>query len=513
MIFLRRPDLTPQARLWMALSMHFRNGADWGMVSDLAREHGVSRQFLYENARRLLGVFSETGPGMPALLSDEWVHRLILCLRMHCGSSLEGISRTLGEMGLSPGSTGHVSEFLDATAGACSLAVPGVSEVEVLLLDEIFANMRPILVTMDAASHCILSIKIMSDRKAETWAAELRSLREGGVEIGLLVKDQGTGLKAAAKSLGLPERADLFHLLNSFDPSLGSLERRAYGAISKEDETLRVFGNRKSEESLAKLFARCEAAAAETAAAIRASDNFEYLHECLHEAFDSFTADGRTRTRSDAERDIKAAMDLFEEEFPACDRVMKAARFLRKNLKDHLGYFDQLANIMERQAELITEHTLRALCLAWQLDRKAMAVKGHGNKKRLLGQSKAQREFALAGDDGRLEAARRRLSEDLDSNVRSSSPLEAINSVIRRHLDSCRGQTTQDALTMLAFFMNHKVADRGKYAGSSPHQRMTGLAEKASPIEQLMTLAPRSCKWRPRKAETAISETETAKAA
>ena len=102
---------------------------------------------------------------------------------------------------------------------------------------------------------------------------------------------------------------------------------------------------------------------------------------------------------------------------------------------------------------------------------------------------------ALTGNGGKLRAAVEALHAELDANVRSSSPLEAINSVIREHLNACRGQTPQEALSMLAFFLNHRKATRGKYAGSSPHERLTGMPEKGSPIAQLLALAPRAAKW------------------
>jgi len=119
-------------------------------------------------------------------------------------------------------------------------------------------------------------------------------------------------------------------------------------------------------------------------------------------------------------------------------------------------------------------------------------------KKELARQSKAWLELALVGNgrNGRkLRAAVEALHSELDANVRSSSPLEAINSVIREHLNACRGQTPQEALSMLAFFLNHRKATRGKHAGSSPHERLTGMPEKGSPIAQLLALAPRAAKW------------------
>lgn len=495
MKFFRRVDLSSRARLHMALAMRCRSFDDRGLVTAMAREYKVSRQFLYNNEALLRRPFEVQGAPC-AGLSDELVHTLILCLRLHCNGSAEGISRTLDALGWNPGSTGHVSEFLHATAKACALEIPCQGVPVVLMLDEIFANGNPVFVILEAASHYILDIVLMPDRKADTWEDVLRKLQKNGVDIELLVKDQGSSLKAAAQALGLAERADLFHLLKPFDPYLPSLLRHAYGAMEQEFERARVFENRKNEGSLAKGLSNYEAACAQTLKAMRSSDNYDYLHACLHEAFDSFTAAGRLRTRSMAQGDIEATLKLMEDEFPAHPGVLAAVRFLRKNLPDYWSYFDQLERIVLHQAETITEHTLRAGCLAWQLKRKSMAVKNPRWKKELSRQSEAQLDLALVGAGEERKAAMQALFAALDSNVRSSSPLEAINSVIRNHLNACRGQTTQESLTLLAFFLNHRTATRGKYVGSSPYGRLTGMPEKTSAIERILERAPRAAKWR-----------------
>lgn len=495
MKFFRRVDLNSLTRLHMALEMRCRSFDERGLVTAMAKEYKVSRQFLYNNEALLLRPFEVQGAPCIAF-SDELVHTLILCLRLHCNASTEGISRTLDALGWNPSSTGHISEFLHATAKACSLEIPCRGIPVVLMLDEIFANGNPVFVVLEASSHYILDIVLMPDRKAETWASVLRELQEYGVDIELLVKDQGSSLKAAAQTLGLAERADLFHLLKPFDPYLPSLERHAYGAMEQEFERARVFENRKSEGSLAKSLDNYDAAQAETLKAMRSSDNYDYLHKCLHEAFDSFTAQGCLRTKSMAEGDIEAALGLMESEFPVHKGILDAVRFLRKNLPDYWSYFEQLERIVLHQAETLAEHTLRAGCLAWQLERKAMAVKSPQQKKELSRQSKAQLVSAATGAGAGMEAAMRALFVALDSNVRSSSPLEAINSVIRNHLNACRGQTTQESLTLLAFFLNHRTATRGKYAGSSPYGRLSEVPEKTSAIERILDRTPRAAKWR-----------------
>lgn len=512
MKFIKRIDLDPLTRRRLALMMHDRSHQKWGLVTELATKYGVSRQFLYNNKDILshpFPIISESCAG----LSDELCHKLILSMKLYGNSSIEGISRTLAEMGCGPDSAGHISEFHHAIAKSCSLEIPCKGTPVVLMLDEIFTNGDPIFVVLEASSHYILDIVLMPDRKATTWESVLRRLQGAGVDIELLVKDQGGSLKAAAQTLGIPERADLFHLLKPFDPYLPSLERHAYGAIEEEFMRLHVFENRKCEESLEKYLTKYERATLDTIRAMQASDNYDYIHQCLHESFDSFTETGHLRTRKMAEGDIEAAMNLLEQVFSFHAGIMAAVKFLRKNLPDYWSYFDQLERIVIHQAKTITEHTLRAGCLAWQLARKAMAVKSSHWKKVLSSQSKAQLEFVLTGAGDQLKAAIKSLFNGLDSNVRSSSPLEAINSIIRNHLNACRGQITQPSLIMLAFFLNHRKASRGKYAGSSPYERLTGTAEKESPIEQLLKLSPRAVKWATKRPLRTTSVTDLLKVA
>jgi hypothetical protein len=459
----------------------------------LARKYGVSRQFLYNNQEQALKAFEVPGTERP--LDDRWVHKLILSIRMYCNGSNDGISRVLEEMNLGPNSVGHISMFLGDVASCCPAQLPPAAKPMALLLDEIFTHGNPILVVIDAASHYILRMVLMPDRTADTWTKLMRELLAQGIQIVRVVKDQGSSMKAAAELLELPSCADLFHLHHPFDPFLASLERRAYGTIVQEADRLRIFENRKTEQSLQKSLEQYEVAREKTNQAIRDFDNYEYLHRCLHETFDSFGPEGRLRTRAIAQGDVEAALELLEEAFPTHPGIKKAIQFLRNNVGDYWIYFDSLEQIIRQHAKSIPEYVLLPACLAWQLARKSVAVKSYPLKRKLDAQSGNLIHTAQAGTGQKFEAAVKELFDDLDGNVRSSSALEAINSVIRNYLNACRGQTTQESLDMLAFFMNHRKANRGKFAGTSPYPRMTGQTETDSPIERLMRNSSRSEKW------------------
>ena len=494
--FVRRPDLDMWTRVELAVTMNKRSFLDWGMVTDLARVHGVSRQFLYDNHAlfsRLLAGWS--GDEESAVPDDEFVHRLMLCARLHCAASIGGIVETLKELGCNPGSAGHVSEFLKEVGGACEIDIPKMAEPVAILLDETFSRNKPILVVMEASSHYILLATPAPDRKSSTWEAELKRLEELGVDIDYLVKDQGRGLKAAASNMGLPERADLFHLLKPFDPFLPGLERRAYGAIEKKMERERVFNNRKTESSLNKALEKYEEAVAVMETAIGNFDDYDYLHRCLHESFDSFTPEGKLRNKECVVMDVEAALSLLEEQFGTNDKIRAAVKFLRNNLDDYWDYVKQLEDIVRKYAETIPEHTLCFLCLGWQMERKSMAVKSRKLKGKLAKESAEIVELALIGAGKELVENAAKLRAELEANIRSSSPLEAINSVIRKFLNSFRGQVTPETLNMIVFHINNKVATRGKYAGTSALTRLTGETRDRTSIQQLAELSPRADRW------------------
>ena len=201
------------------------------------------------------------------------------------------------------------------------------------------------------------------------------------------------------------------------------------------------------------------------------------------------------RTRETAEADIETALGLIAEEFKANAKIIAAVKFLRGNLDDYWGYFDQLEIVIRRHAENMPGHTLRAVCLSWQLDKKSMASKSSGQKRKLACKSKALMESALAEASDNLKTDIATLLDELNANVRSSSPLEAVNSVIRAKLNSCRGQVTPETLNLIAYHVNNRRATRGKYAGTSPYERLTGEVVNESVIEQLMRMSPRSVKW------------------
>jgi hypothetical protein len=99
-----------------------------------------------------------------------------------------------------------------------------------------------------------------------------------------------------------------------------------------------------------------------------------------------------------------------------------------------------------------------------------------GSKKKRYQQS--ARDFWLACATGLLAddfATLKALGFDqLDSMVRASSLVEMVNALLRPALNSCQGQSTQEAVNLIMFDPTHRRSQSGKRQGTAPMELLTG---------------------------------------
>ena len=167
-------------------------------------------------------------------------------------------------------------------------------------------------------------------------------------------------------------------------------------------------------------------------------------------------------------------------------KLKDVIKSFRKAVGSYWGYFDRLEIIIGNLSQQIPEDILRELCLAWQYDKKSRAEKNYDRKKALLKKAEEHLFLASCNELSDFEAVKQKVFDELESNIRSSSPLESINSRIRDHLNSCRGQLTQEMLDLVVYFINHKIVPKGPYKGTSAYQRFTGEEEKENYAEQIL---------------------------
>ena len=212
-------------------------------VSDLAREHEVSRKFLYQQAHTAQDALTRAFDPEPKTekvlfylpVTKSWLRQLVLALVFICHSSTRGVVELLRDLFDYRISLGTVHNIVHS-------AVPhaqrinqqyDLSTILIGVLDEIFQAHDPVLVGVDAQSTFCFLLSPEEHRDADTWGIRLLELVDRGFAPVATIADFASGLRAGHKEAlpGRPCRGDVFHALYDVGPLVRYLENRAYEAI------------------------------------------------------------------------------------------------------------------------------------------------------------------------------------------------------------------------------------------------------------------------------------------
>ena len=353
------------------------------------------------------------------------------------------------------------------------------------LSDEIFAIGTPILVTVDAQSTAILKIQLASDRSAQTWKAHFDNLGDHLFHSIGMASDRGVGLMAgyqAACQDGLWV-CDQFHEFHDLFQRCHQLERKAYGAIGKEDEAAKKFVNAKSEANLQKRLEQYERAHQACEQAMARYDQLHLLLDLLRETLHLCSPWGRLRTVEGVRTELMLLLNLIQE----IDEEMlpQLLQPIWAHLDDILVPFQQVASMHAELLALIPQQIVDALVLAWHHEH--LCYQSHGKSKHShQRESQYWLDFAqgLLGDP--FPWLRVLVFDNLDSIVKASSLVEMVNSLIRPYLNSCKGYITQETLNLIMFYHNHRRYKSGRRKGKAPIELLTGEALQADWVDLLI---------------------------
>src|ERR671918_745047 len=487
MKFIRRHDLDPHTRIEI-VKLAWQGQGIYGHMTQMAQDFHISRTFLYQLTwaaqHQLETLFSEPKPLDPDLHSqwEPW----ILLLRLEGKCSIPSLSCILQRMEYRPSSVGYLSEYLQ-DYGRCvpsTLSMPH-KKVVFYLSDEIFAIRAPILVTIDAQSTAILKIELASDRSAQTWEAHFKALGAHRFHSLGMASDRGVGLKAGYQ-MACQEGfwvCDQFHEFQELFNRCHQLERKAYGAISKEIKAAGTFANAKSEGNLQKRLEQYDQTRQECEHAIERYDQLDLLLSMLSETLHLCSDLGRLRTVEEVRSDLTLILSLMED--IEDEKLPQLLKPIRSHMDDILVPFRQVERIHTDLLELMPEQIVNALVLAWHHDH--LSYQSHGKKKHY---HRRESHFCLDFSEGLLDEKFEELKvlvfEKLDSIVKASSLVEMVNSLIRPYLNSCKGQITQETLNLIMFYHNHRRYKGGKRQGKAPIELLTGEALEADWVELLI---------------------------
>jgi hypothetical protein len=152
------------------------------------------------------------------------------------------------------------------------------------------------------------------------------------------------------------------------------------------------------------------------------------------------------------------------------------------------GYWDSYRKA-EAVSQGVIERSPRAVVQAracgWPSERQSPNSKDYGIRQRLAQEAEFCYDDAASLLPAASETIRKEVVEALDSEVRSASLVEHVNSALRPLLETCRGQVDQEMLELFAYGHNPRRFVRGKRAGKAPIELLTGKELEQTGLESL----------------------------
>jgi len=482
--------LSPSSAIDLAVSALSGQGR-YGTVSALARAHDVSRKSVYklrgQANEALTQAFATAGVEAPRgrftwVLTEADIERTIVALRVVTPSSIRDIEAMMPIVygfGWSYGKIWNVLSRAERRAKAF-LNLVDIMDIKTIALDEMFSQSQPVFAGIDLDSQYLFQLEVHKSRTGEVWAESLGSLRDRqGLAPKVVVKDAGTGLARGVQLCwpGIEERDDLFHAVYMMGKEAYHLERRAYGAIEKEEELLRAKhkAKNKTETERRSIGQQLRKARKHTAHAISRYDTFETARQEARRVLDlADPGSGRLRTSVEVVEVLTRVGDQMK---TLGGRVGKVGRYLRNRAKGLGRYLDSLGERLQAvtpQAggDKLVAAVLRAYQASFDAGRGGSWAVRKAQKKEL--RAAARNLLAVGGDSERIKVAMTAVIPELTQRHRASSAIENLNSVLRPYL-VVQKHAEQGFLDLFRFFWNTRKREWGRGKGTSAHEQLTGV--------------------------------------
>jgi hypothetical protein len=473
------------------------NCGRYGDVSRHAQQQGVSRQWVYREAKQVTVALEgvETQQEMERLRSENAAWREeVACLRQRLSQAVELTDEKQTEfacVGQACGVTlGNCHTLLDvlipdrqfsmaslgrrthAAGKQAGLMLEVIDEVAKRLVrdgagDEIYVS-APVLMVVEQESMCWVAGRLTDEVSGPAWAREFKGLpnleqlaRDGGLALakGVILENeqrQEQGRKP------IVDQGDHFHGLWDGSVGLRRAETRAGKALAQAEVA------EKALEECARQGATQTGAATRVYHAWKAAESamdlwqeIERVWQKTKEALPLITPDGELNTRTKAEAVLAQTLP----QLPDSD-FAKTKRKLQK--PEMLNYLDVVQDKL-RQLPFAKEVT-QAAVQQEALRRRPDLLKGESTKAAALRGVMLMCAVVL----GKAEQGQQALAAVRDifrRAYRASSLVECINSVLRMHQAQHR-KMTQGLLDLKRLYWNCHTFRTGHRRGTTPYQRL-----------------------------------------
>ena len=476
---------TPEQRAQWTTIMLAHSG-EYGLVTHLSREAGVSRPTLYawraQAALALHQTFS--APAAPPVTDPPTValERQVLTLLVQAHATHRGIQTCLRQLLQQGHSMPTITAILHA---AQQRAVTWMSNhvpptPRALALDELYANNRTgaYLHVVDVQSGAVWAAEGPLAADAESWTLVLWSLQDRGLVWDRLVGDHGAALHAGAQAVSpdVPFQRDIWHELDRCAHVQARLDRVVTQLTARTPAVERQAARVAAGKPVRGHHAQADLPLHQTNVrqAQRSADAVRFLTQELRRLWDVVVIDQRgVLDAAQRQTDLACALVLLAEvaaTAPAAQQqeISRLHTTLTAALPDLLTFAAPVAQVQADLQALLPAQQQALLGWAWL------------RRKRVGWTSAAILEAVPAA----WRAAGRILLHSWDDAVRVSSSVERWHSILRPHVAVHRILST-GMLALLAVWHNHRVFTRGVNKGKSP-LHLSGMRE--APTDWLVAL-------------------------
>ena len=477
----QRHDSTPTQRA-QAVCQMIAHAGDYGLVTRLSRELGVSRQTLYTWLERGYQAVEAAFCPLPATLTvTPALQRQVLTLLVEGHASVRGIQACLRATTGQHVALGTISGILmDAQRRAQTwMATHAPPTSRAVALDEIYGRKRcsAYLNVVDLDSWAVWAAEGPLSVDADTWTLVLWEAQARGLRWHATVSDGAPAMQQACRVVDPDGQhgRDVWHLLHTCSQIQGRIDR-VVATLEGQAVTAQRYAERVAagERPRGRQPVALDAAhAAHLRGAQRTAQALEYLTGELHALLEVVVLrpcgvlDAVTRQ---AELDTLLAL-LAEVGAGAAPGQQVHLRSLHttltRALPQALAFVAGVERVQQELHGVVGDAGLALIAWAWQ-------------RRALLGPSTDE---VVAGLPAAWRQAARVLLATWDGAARASSAVEGWHSIVRPHLAVHR-TLSAGLLALLAVWHNHRVFTRGTHRGASPLQ----LSGMAAPTDWLVAL-------------------------
>jgi hypothetical protein len=464
----------------------------YGVVTDLAREHEVSRTTVYtlrERAQQaLIEAFTPDEPGVAPLvelhLHRNDLARSLIALRVMAPCStwdIEDLLPVLYQWNWSHGTVHALLAEAEQRAAAFNRQVD-LAGITHGALDEMFSQGYPVFGGIGLDTGYLFALERHPDRSGETWTAVLQRLRDDqGLQLKAVVKDAAAAMTQAVDAVygeDIEQRDDSFHLTYLMGKTAYWLEQRAYAALQQEydweDKRHKVWKYTASERRV--LGQKWRQAKQQATAAIARYDRFCELREQARALLEPIEWEtGRLHSATELREGLERIAGEMRE--LGGEKVRKVATYMANRAEGLSLYLAAMsASLTAANAALETPGVAEAVVWTWQA---SVAVHQKGpiwDRPRRQAELRRAVRHLLAltdSDPERLLAAYQQVMPIILARHRASSAIENLNSVLRPYLVVQKGAHS-GFLELFRFWWNTRTRRWGRHEKTSAYELLTG---------------------------------------